>query len=124
MRPRTRCTRRAGTCTSCSSARSCRRCGSGSSSASRRRQCDGSSRARWWRWVADAEQTGSTDLDEEKCMNGPTFTDSTAALRPIAVTAPAGAALARLRLDPRVRQKYETIEGDADEAHVIVLALT
>ena len=55
-------------------------------------------------------------------MNGPT-TDS-GGLGPIAVAAPAGAALARLRLDPRVRAKFETIESTAADAHVIVQALT
>ena len=58
-------------------------------------------------------------------MNGPTtITDSTAGPGPITVIAPGGVALARLRLDPRVRQKFETIETEAEDAHVIVLALT
>jgi hypothetical protein len=55
-------------------------------------------------------------------MNGPTTsTDTTGtALGPVAVTRPAGAAYARLRLDPRVRAKFETIETEAEDALAIV----
>ena len=59
-------------------------------------------------------------------MNGPDISSDTAAgtLGPIAVTGPAGAARARLALDPRIRRKFETLEAEAEDALALVRAVT